>query len=207
MRKARGLVQKGCKAVQDLNLLKLLQSEIQHELSSDPFPTSRSSSLGDFVVEWDSPQTQDVVLRRKLESGEEVAVSAMLGPISPWAADKEDSLYPRHGEMKICVKKPGLSSLLQFDCVILEDGYGFRIRDCYYLHSPARIGPSVYRGRCFHDLDSKLRSALKGYLAAKGIGEELTNCLLHCLHKKEQGQYVNWLHKLESFVAKAAKPE
>ena len=56
-------------------------------------------------------------------------------------------------------------------------------------------------------LESKLRSALKEYLAAKGIGEELTNFLLHYLHKKEQGQYVNWLHKLESFVAKAAKPE
>ena len=32
------------------------------------------------MLDWDSPQSQDVVLRKKFESGEEVAVSALLGP-------------------------------------------------------------------------------------------------------------------------------
>ncbi|KAM5558702.1 hypothetical protein ABKV19_020404 [Rosa sericea] len=204
MRKVGNLVRKGCKAVQDLNLVKLLQSEIQHELSSNHYPTSRSSSLGDFVVEWDSPQSKDVVLRRKLESGEEVAVSAMLGPFSD-TTDREEYLYPRDVVMKVCVKKPGLSSILQFDCEIFEqDGIGslFAIWEFYYIQSPARIGPSVYRGPSFSYVDIKLHRALKEYLEAKGIGEELTNFLLHHLHKKEQGQYVNWLQKLESFVAK-----
>lgn len=47
-----------------------------------------------------------------------------------------------------------------------------------------------------------LYTVLKVYLEGKGVGEELTNFLLHHLHRKEQGQYVNWLQKLESFVAK-----
>lgn len=51
-------------------------------------------------------------------------------------------------------------------------------------------------------LDPQLQDALKEYLIAKGIGENLTSFLLHHLHKKEQGQYVNWLNKLESVVAK-----
>ncbi|KAJ0099165.1 hypothetical protein Patl1_20456 [Pistacia atlantica] len=51
-------------------------------------------------------------------------------------------------------------------------------------------------------LDRQLQGALKEYLVARGIGESLTNFLLLHLHKKEQGQYVNWLRKLESLVAK-----
>lgn len=52
------------------------------------------------------------------------------------------------------------------------------------------------------DLEPQLQDALKDYLVAKGIGENLTNFLLHHLHKKEQGQYLNWLKKLESMLAK-----
>ncbi|XP_050382548.1 mitochondrial acidic protein MAM33 isoform X2 [Argentina anserina] len=209
MQKVRGLVQKGAKAVEDLNLLKLLQSEIQHELSSDPFPKSRSISLGDFVLEWDSPQTQDVFLRRKMECGEEVAVSAKLAPLSD-TPGREKLMYPRDVMMKICVKKPGLSSILQFDCEVWENdglGSGFEISEIYLFPSPARIGPNVYRGRPSYYLGIDTHPELDKYLAAKGIGEELTNFLLHHLHKKEQDQYVNWLQKLESFVAKEAKPE
>lgn len=55
----------------------------------------------------------------------------------------------------------------------------------------------------FSSLDPQLQDALKEYLVAKGIGENLTNFLLLHLHKKEQGQYMNWLHKLESLVAKS----
>lgn len=51
-------------------------------------------------------------------------------------------------------------------------------------------------------LDSELQKALKEYLIAKGIGVSLTNFLLHYLHTREQGQYVNWLKKCEAFVAK-----
>ncbi|KAJ6741755.1 MITOCHONDRIAL GLYCOPROTEIN FAMILY PROTEIN [Salix viminalis] len=40
------------------------------------------------------------------------------------------------------------------------------------------------------DLDSNLQDALKDYLIAKGIGEDLTNFLLFHLHKKELGQYL-----------------
>lgn len=58
---------------------------------------------------------------------------------------------------------------------------------------------------CIFDskLDNELQVELKKYLVSKGIGESLTNFLLHHLHKKEQAQYVDWLHKLESYVAKS----
>lgn len=52
------------------------------------------------------------------------------------------------------------------------------------------------------DLDPQLQDAFKDYFLSKGIGESLTNFLLLHLHKKEHGQYVNWLKKLESSVAK-----
>ncbi|KAM0978409.1 hypothetical protein FF1_014390 [Malus domestica] len=210
MSKAMRLARQGCKALKQCNLLRALQSEIQYELSSNPFQERGSSSLGDFVVEWDSPRSQDVVLRRKFESGEEVAVSALLGPFY----SEEDSVekyseYPGEALMKVCVKKPGLSSMLQFDCSVFEiigSRSVFNIHNAHILQPSAGLGPSVYRGPAFSSLDDQLQDALKEYLQSKGIGESLTNFLLHHLHKKEHGQYVNWLHILESHVAKP-KPE
>lgn len=211
MRKMSSVIRRSCEVLQDQNLLHLLRSEIHYELSSNRYQISRSSSLGDFVVDYDSPQSQDVVLRRKFESGEEVAVSALLGSFSLPTSEREDSLYARDVSMKVCVKKPGLSSLLQFDCEIYEEGSGsqYQIQKVYYRQSPVHIGPSDYGGpfRC-SDYDCNvalhydLERALKVYLVDKGVGEELTNFLMHHLHRKEQGQYVNWLQKLESFVAK-----
>lgn len=110
------------------------------------------------MVDWDSPQSQDVVLRRKFESGEEVAVSALLGPFSSDTFEREDSLYPRDVLMKVCVKKPSLSSMLQFDCKIyeldncgseLDGGSEFDIKKIYYRQSPAHIGPLLYKGPSF----------------------------------------------------------
>lgn len=100
------------------------------------------------MVDYDSPQSQDVVLRRKFESGEEVAVSALLGSFSLPTSEREDSLYARDVSMKVCVKKPGLSSLLQFDCEIYEEGSGsqYQIQKVYYRQSPVHIGPSDYGG-------------------------------------------------------------
>jgi complement component 1 Q subcomponent-binding protein len=52
------------------------------------------------------------------------------------------------------------------------------------------------------DLDINLQKAFKEYLVEKGIGESLTNFLLHYLHTREQKQYVNWLETGEAFLSK-----
>lgn len=189
----------GRKAIEDMNLLKVLQSEIKHELSTNRFQNDVNGPLGDFVVDWYCPQSQDVVLRRKFVSGEELAVSALLGH----ETFEEDSRFPREGLMKVCIKKPGLCSILQFDCGISskgENGSEFAIHNAYYLQSSTSLGSSVYRGPLFCTLDPNLQDELKQYLVSKGIGESLTNFLLLHQHK-EQGQYVNWLQKLEAVVA------
>lgn len=181
-------------------MLKLLQSEISHELTSHYFQDKESGSQGDFVLEWNSPQSEDVVLRRKNESGEEIAVSALLGQET---YDSEGK-FPREVLMKVCVRKPGLSSILQFDCGVSEKDVNrsdFNIRSAYYLQSATVPSSSIYRGPSLSTLDPNLQDALKEYLVARGIGENLTNFLLLTLHKKEQGQYLDWLRKLESIVA------
>uniref|UniRef100_A0A5B7BYY1 Mitochondrial glycoprotein n=1 Tax=Davidia involucrata TaxID=16924 RepID=A0A5B7BYY1_DAVIN len=196
------VLRKSLKAIQDLDLLKVLQSEIRHEQSYNRFQGNEIGSLGDFVLDWDSPQSQDVVLRKKCDSGEEVAVSALLG----LETFHEDSRFPREALMKICIKKPGLSSILQFDCGVIsrgDDCSEFDIRNAYYIQSLTCLDSSVYRGPLLSSLDPLLQDELKQYLVASGIGESLTNFLLHHLHKKEQGQYVNWLHILETVVAQS----
>ncbi|GFY96195.1 Mitochondrial acidic protein like [Actinidia chinensis var. chinensis] len=188
------------RAIQDLDLLKVLQSEITHEHSSNRFQDKQNGSLGDFVLDWDSPQSQDVVLRKKCESGEEVAVSALLGP----ETFKGESSFPREALMKVCIKKPGLSSILQFDCGVSskgDDGSELDIHNAYYIPSSTSLDSSIYKAPSYSSLDPHLQDELKNYLVSKGIEESFTNFLLLHLHRKEQGQYVNWLRKLEEMVA------
>ncbi|KAG4927843.1 hypothetical protein JHK85_054329 [Glycine max] len=137
------------KHLQDLELLKCFKSEIQFELASNHFQNARSdSSLGDFVVDPNSPSSKDVVLRRKFDSGEEIAISAILGPPNY----VKDLVFPRDAFVKVCVKKPALSSMLQFDCDVYEEtdkGSDFDIYNAYYLRSPTCLSPSIYRGPLF----------------------------------------------------------
>ncbi|KAG8646635.1 uncharacterized protein LOC110622259 isoform X2 [Manihot esculenta] len=170
MLRATQILLKGRK---DLDLLKVLQSEIKHELSSQPIQDNRRGSLGDFVVDWDSPDTLDVVLRRKCES--------------------------------VFVKKPGLDSVLRFDCGVYgtSDRSQLNIHHAYYLRPTTCPGPSAYLGPKFGEPElHDLHEVLKQYLEAKGINESLANFLIQHMSKKEQSQYVNWLQKLESMVAK-----
>lgn len=192
------------KAIQELDLLKVLQSEINHELSSNRFQTGESGSSEDFVLEWDSPQTQDVVLRKKCASGEEVAISALLGR----ETFQGDGIFPREALIKICVKKPGLNSLLQFDCIASGKGGNeseFDIQNANYIHLPSLLGSSFYKGPPFSSLDPHLQHELKQYLATRGISEDFINFLLLHLHRKEQGQYVNWLQKLKDIMEKTTE--
>ncbi|KAF8088375.1 hypothetical protein N665_0544s0021 [Sinapis alba] len=156
-------------------------------------------------MDWDSPGNRDIVLRRQFDSGEEVVVSALLQqePI-----DSDDIAFPRGAMAKVCISKPRLSSILQFDCRVFETGCGssdFDIERAYYIRS--WHSSSLPFGRdFFRTLDPNLQDALKQYLTSKGISEGLTNFILCHLNKKEQEQYVNWLRKLESTVSNSLKP-
>lgn len=208
MRILRKVFDHGQRALQDLKLLRIVQSEIAHELStqtSQQESESKSHALEDFEVEWDSPESRDVVLRRKCETGEEVVISALLGPPP---LDTEAGDIGWDVLMKICVKKPGLRPMLQFDCQAFEigdeNGSNFDIHNASYLNSSSIVtGDSAYRGPSFSHLDPRLQLALKDYLVAKGIGEGLTNFLIQHLQRKEQGQYIDWLTKLESSISPA----
>lgn len=102
-----------------------------------------------------------MVLRRRCESGEEVAVSAFLGA----EGSNENAKFPREAFMKVGVKKPGLRSLLQFDCVAtaqVGDGCDVEIQNVNYIPSPdldssARKGPYI---RYFHLLWKQFRTTL-----------------------------------------------
>lgn len=199
MARATNVLRRAHRAIEDLDLLKILESELNHELSSMRFQNEKIGSFGDFVLEWDSPKSQDVILRKKCSSGEEVAISALLGRDT----FLEDDRFPAEALLKICVKKPGLSSILKFDCVASNRGGGqpdFHIQNAHYIPLSSSLNSSIYRGPLFSDLDPALQHELRQYLATRGIEEEFTNNLLLYLHKKEQGQYTGWLQKLKEMM-------
>ncbi|CAA7398536.1 unnamed protein product [Spirodela intermedia] len=188
-------------ANRDGGLLRALRSELEHELSSNP-PRSgpRDGKVGNFAVDWDDAKTQDLVLRRRFDSGEEIALSALLGPL---IYEGKDPL-PRHALMKVFVKKPEPEPILQFDCTVFhqdqEEDSEFVIENVKYLASADPSRSSRYRGPSFSCLDPDLQDAFKDYLVDRGVNAELTNFLLLHLRQKEQDQYLNWLHGLENFL-------
>ncbi|CAA6662151.1 unnamed protein product [Spirodela intermedia] len=168
-------------ANRDGGLLSALRSELEHELSSNP---PRSGSVS----------------RRRFGSGEEIALSALLGPL---IYEGKDPL-PRHALMKVFVKKPEPEPILQFDCTVFhqdqEEDSEFVIENVKYLASADPSRSSRYRGPSFSCLDPDLQDAFKDYLVDRGVNAELTNFLLLHLRQKEQDQYLNWLHGLENFL-------
>ena len=105
--------------------------------------------IGSFSVDWDDADTQDLVLRRRFGPGEEIALSAVLGPLNY----EEDNPLPRHFLMKVCVKKPDPKPILLFDCTVFrQDDSGdseFVIDDVKYLDSFGFSKQSRYRGPSF----------------------------------------------------------
>lgn len=197
------LMRKGVQALEakahTSELLKVLQSEITHELSSPSFQNDQAGPPEGFALEWDAPYSQDIVLRKKCETGEEVAISALLGPDYT-----SDETYTRDVRMKVCVRKPGMRSFLQFDCVVFKEsltGPEFCIKNARYLQSSSSRGPSYYTGPVFSHLNPVVDSAFTEYLEARGVGGSLVNFLLLHMHRKEQNQYVNWLQKLQETVS------
>lgn len=99
-------------------------------------------------MDWDSQHSKDVTMRKKCESGEELAISAILGEETFLG----DDCYPKEVDMKVCIKKTGLTSILQFDCKVLDQGQDridFHIQNAYYLKLPTDFSSSVYRGPLF----------------------------------------------------------
>ncbi|CAN8284707.1 unnamed protein product [Cochlearia groenlandica] len=214
MRKMNTLLKRGLKIVEDTTLLKTLRSEIQHEISNPRFKEVVTGSLGGFKLDYDSSVSQDIVLRRQFDSGEEVVVSALLQQQPIQVVEGVDTMFPREAVAKVCIKKPGLSSVLQFDCTVSETrskSSCFDIeRACFVCLSGSSLVSSssssspcstYYGENIFSTLDPKLQYELKRYLISKGINEELTSFLMYHLNKKEQDQYVNWLKKLDSTMS------
>ncbi|KAL1206862.1 hypothetical protein V5N11_001880 [Cardamine amara subsp. amara] len=205
--KMNAILKRGMKIAEETVLLKILQSEIRHEISHPRFQGVETGSLGDFKLEWDSPESQDIVLRKKFDSGEEVVVSALL--LQKPIVEAEETLFPREVLAKVCIKKPGLSSILQFDCQLFEEvprSSDFDIERVRFIRSLVSSPSSTCGQDYFRTLDEELQDALKEYLISKGISKGLTNFLVCHLNKKEQDQYVNWLRKLESTMSHSPKP-
>ncbi|KAF3790788.1 Uncharacterized protein EJ110_NYTH15940 [Nymphaea thermarum] len=187
------------KALGDAELLRAVQSELRHEMSNDLFKGRPTGSLGHFVVERDSPQAKDVVLRGKY-GAEDIALSALLGPLCNY---EEGCLFPGPVMMKVCVAKPGSSAVLQFDCRVSgENESNFSIQKALYHEDFNHLSSSKYRGPQYNSLDPELQKGFRRFLWVRGVDTQLSNFLLVHLHKKEQSQYVKWLQHLESMIAR-----
>ncbi|WVZ88121.1 hypothetical protein U9M48_034672 [Paspalum notatum var. saurae] len=198
----------------DGGLVAALRAEIAHEISSSapaappPFP---SEDVPGFAVVSDAPGAQDVLLRRRERSEEEVLVSALLAPLRFVGQDP----LPRAALMKVFVSKPGAAApapVLHFDCRTVSvaeaeerDGDAaadYAIDAVRYHSSPGDGGEGKYEGPQFRDLDRQLQAGLREYLVARGVNASLAGTILQHLVQKERAQYVNWLKTLEETLAK-----
>ncbi|XP_004305711.1 PREDICTED: uncharacterized protein LOC101295936 [Fragaria vesca subsp. vesca] len=150
--------------------------------------------LGDYLTPLDKPPTKTVLAVNTSFSRVKKPLSfKLLWPLLPFAESSS------HGVNNLDTIPNGVlsdeSRQVASSIWFPEAPAGYVALRCVVC--PGRAQPPLSSAFCISAslvspcslsyLESKLRSALKDYLAAKGIGEELTTFLLHYLHKIEQG--------------------
>ena len=107
-------------------------------------------------------------------------------------------------EFVITVTKDGdddaseMQQLLQFGC----EGDGLGSFDIKTVSFDVGDSPDPYLGPTFDSLEPDLKNAFMGYLAKRGIDDELANFIFDFKDYKENKEYIAWLEKVSAFIGK-----
>ncbi|KAI8475442.1 MAG: mitochondrial glycoprotein [Monoraphidium minutum] len=184
------------------SLESLISRELKHEETTyeqpevlakgPPAPFTFSSARGDGTI----------TLKRDF-SGEQVSVDASIimqeslaEDIEEGEEDEED--YGNEVMFNVTVSRAG--SALVFECA--SDGSYLEIRHVSF-EAEGEGGDdaeTAYTGPVFDELADPLRDAFRGYLAERGVDEELGEWLRHALYDKEQREYITWLQRVGGFL-------
>lgn len=92
------------------------------------------------------------------------------------------------------------SDSLVFECE--SDGAYLDIQKIMFEKKGGNQDMTDYLGPMYEELEEELKGSWESYLEERGINAPMGDYLLQLAHDKEQREYMSWLQKVKTFVAK-----
>jgi complement component 1 Q subcomponent-binding protein, mitochondrial len=108
-------------------------------------------------------------------------------------------------DFKVTITSPDGHSALAFDCVAAMSVIIKRVScapSVVTASSALEGSGNTYRGPDFDRLDEGLQASFKAYLEERGIDDDMAFFILSKSQQKEQNDYLDWLHKVQTMVAR-----
>ncbi|EPR60205.1 mitochondrial glycoprotein [Toxoplasma gondii TgCatPRC2] len=183
------------------DLLKTIQSEIQHEQST----YEQDADLKKFLQTsgWsvaESDNNMMVTLQRQVGSKKVVVEFSC---VQSAEAPTEEGPMPEMSDFTVTITNPDESGVT-FYCSTTQDEED-KFRYCigqvrFFKNAEEKESLNVYPGPYFEDLDDSFQQGLDEWLAKMGVDPELCDFIDRFSVDKENREYLAWLKKLAQFV-------
>lgn len=183
------------------NVVRLLQSEIEYELESNPPDQIPDGEIPDdeipFIVK-DMPGEQWIVLHRKYGK-ENIKIEATMLDLGP--GDSVEDLGEDDIPCKIClavtISKDEATKSMMLGCSAYPDEITV---DRVAIMEAEPSYQLTYEGPGFERMKENLQGAFQEFLQERGIDDNLSNYLYEYMINKSKKEYLNWLQRLQFFV-------
>ncbi|KAL8424370.1 hypothetical protein Efla_000827 [Eimeria flavescens] len=182
-----------------------LSSTIQKEIAHEKGQFQADKQLQEFIEKnkWqleDKENDMLVVLSKEID-GRKVTVE--FSCIQPSGGDEEEPISDS-SDFTVSVQNADGSGLL-FYCSTTSDDENARFcigQVRYYGDHASKDSLASYPGPYFDDLDDAFQEGLDAWLATLGIDGDLCDFIDKFAAEKENREYIQWLTKLQAFIAK-----
>ncbi|CAN6915657.1 unnamed protein product [Brassica oleracea var. botrytis] len=183
------------------NLLRIIRNEIDYQSEYAP-PHQPATEFKSFSVD-DRPGEQCIVMKGKFGEDETIKMEAtmfdgfMTVPRTGLDASGRDVLL--HVSLLVDISKADGSEDMEFLCSVWPNR--IEIQNLYMLRRD-KITGQPYMGPKFGSLRYDFQTAIKEFLRVRGIDSELCFFLHEYMMNKDRIELIQWLRKLDSFMAK-----
>ncbi|KAM4122647.1 hypothetical protein ACB094_01G100200 [Castanea mollissima] len=181
------------------NILRIFRTEINYQF--DYAPPRQAVTKFDSLTVQDRPGEQLIRMSGKFGDTENVKIEATMfdGCVAvPKLGDESSGQdFALHLSLIVDISKGDGLDELEFVCSAWPNF--LEIQKVYMLRRDALLA-MPYLGPDYRKMDAKLQKALKEYLEARGVNDELAVFLHEFMMNKDRTELIRWLGNVKTFV-------
>ncbi|CAA7041552.1 unnamed protein product [Microthlaspi erraticum] len=183
------------------NILRIIRNEIEYQSDYAP-PHQPATEFKSFSVE-DCPGEQCIVMRGQFGEEESIKMEAtmfdgyMAVPRTGLDASGRDVRL--HISLLVDISKNDGSDDIEFLCSVWPNR--IEVQKLYMVRGSKTTG-QPYMGRNFGSLNYEFQTAIREFLRVRGIDAGLCFFLHEYMMNKDRIELIQWLRKLNAFIAK-----
>uniref|UniRef100_A0A1J3GN01 Uncharacterized protein, mitochondrial n=1 Tax=Noccaea caerulescens TaxID=107243 RepID=A0A1J3GN01_NOCCA len=183
------------------SILRIIRNEIEYQSEYAP-PHQPATEFKSFSVE-DCPGEQCIVMKGKFGEEESIKMEATMFDgymsVPKTGLDASGRDVRLHISLLVDISKNDGSEDIEFLCSVWPNR--IEIQKLYMLRGN-KITGQPYMGRNFGSLKYEFQTAIQEFLRVRGIDGELCFFLHEYMMNKDRIELIQWLRKLNSFIAK-----